>query len=64
VYVLWDIYCLSHHGAVLQRSQEDITAWRRTLYTRIQLLDPYKGKKQRPFKVVQNTEDVIDINED
>jgi Ulp1 family protease len=44
VYVLWDIYCLSCHGAVLPRSPEEITAWRPALYARIQSLDPYIHK--------------------
>ena len=41
VYVLWDIYCLTHHGDLQSISPSDLTAERETFYSRLLSLDPY-----------------------
>ncbi len=64
VYVLWDIHCLSHYGYMKSKSPEDITAWRQTLYEKIQLLDPYNRKQKWSMEMVPYTGPIIDIDSD
>ena len=64
MYVLWDIYCLSHDGVILPASPEKITTWRPELYAWIQLLEPYTRKRKRPLEAVLSTETIIIIDSD
>ncbi len=46
------------------KSPEDITAWRQTLYEKIQLLDPYNRKRKWSMEMVPYTGPIIDIDSD
>jgi len=47
VYVLWDIYCLTHHGDLQSITSSDLMAQREVFYTCLLLLDPYVGAQPK-----------------
>ena len=64
MYVLWDIYCLSDRGELFPTSPEEITTWRPKLHAWIQLLDPYRRKRNQPSEAIPSTVPVINIDSD
>jgi len=45
VYVLWDIYCLTHHGDLRSISSSELRAQWEVFYMRLLSLDPYVGTR-------------------
>jgi len=63
VYVLWDIYCLTHHRAFQSIASFDLMAWQETLYLRLLSLDPYDWKRPKNA-VPTDAEQIVISNSD
>ena len=47
VYVLWDIYCLTHHGDLRSISSSELRAQREAFSIYLLSLDPYVGTQPK-----------------